>query len=98
MTTDDRRWTLLTNHGRLLLLIARNPDIRLRDMAEEAGITERTAQGIVTDLEQAGYVHKEKTGRRNAYTINRAQPFRHTAESGHSIGELLDLFEDQKPQ
>ena len=93
MREDERPWTLLTNHGRLLLLIARHPDARLRDLADEAGITERTAQGIVADLERAGYVRKDKVGRRNSYTVNRARPFRHAAESGHSIGELVDLFE-----
>lgn len=92
MREDERPWTLLTNHGRLLLLIARHPDARLRDLADEAGITERAAQGIVADLERAGYVTKDRVGRRNSYTVNRGQPFRHAAESGHSIGELLDLF------
>lgn len=94
MREDERSWTLLTNHGRLLLLIARRPDARLRDLADEAGITERTAQGIVADLERAGYVQKDKVGRRNTYTVNRTQPFRHAAESGHSVGELVDLFGD----
>lgn len=89
---DERHWTLLTNHGRLLLLIAQQPDIRIRDLADAAGVTERTAQGIVTDLEHAGYITKERSGRRNVYTVNRRQPFRHQAESGHSVGELIDLF------
>lgn len=92
VTTEHRSWTLLTNHGRILLMLAREPDSRLRDLAEEAGITERAAQGIVADLERAGYVTKDRVGRRNSYTVNRGQPFRHAAESGHSIGELLDLF------
>lgn len=91
---EDRHWTLLTNHGRLLLLIAREPDIRIRDLAAEAGVTERTAQTIVTDLEHAGYISKERSGRRNIYTVNRKQPFRHQAESGHKVGELIDLFTD----
>lgn len=91
---DDRHWTLLTNHGRILLLIAQEPDIRIRDLATTAGVTERTAQTIVTDLEHAGYVTKERSGRRNVYTVNRKQPFRHQAESGHKVGELIDLFVD----
>ena len=94
MSTDERHWTLLTNHGRVLLLIARHPDARLRELAEEAGITERSAQGIVADLERSGYISKEKHGRRNAYTVNPRQPFRHPAESGHAVGELLELFGD----
>lgn len=89
---SERGWTLLTNHGRILLLIARHPDSRIRDLAAAAGITERSIQMIVTDLEAAGYVARERVGRRNSYTINRAQPFRHRAESDHSIGELIDLF------
>lgn len=91
-TDDDRHWTLLTNHGRLLLLIAQEPDIRIRDLAAVAGVTERTAQTIVTDLEHAGYISKERSGRRNSYTVHRKQPFRHQAESGHKVGELIDLF------
>lgn len=91
-TDDDRHWTLLTNHGRLLLLIAQEPDIRIRDLAIAAGVTERTAQTIVTDLEHAGYLTKERAGRRNVYTVNRKQPFRHQAESGHKVGELIDVF------
>ena len=90
--SNERGWTLLTNHGRILLLIARHPDSRIRDLAATAGITERSIQMIVTDLEAAGYVARERVGRRNAYTINRAQPFRHPAESSHSVGELIDLF------
>jgi len=89
---DERHWTLLTNHGRLLLLIAQEPDARIRDLADSAGITERTAQTIVTDLEHAGYISKERSGRRNVYTVNRRQPFRHPAESDHKVGELIDLF------
>ena len=80
---------------RLLLLIARHPDARLRELAEQAGITERSAQGIVSDLERAGYIRKEKVGRRNTYQVNRGQPFRHPAEAGHSVGELLGLFGDE---
>lgn len=89
---EDRHWTLLTNHGRLLLLIAQEPHIRIRDLADAAGVTERTAQTIVTDLEHAGYLTKKRSGRRNVYTVNRRQPFRHPAESDHKIGELIDLF------
>lgn len=91
---EDRHWTLLTNHGRILLLIAQGPDVRIRDLAAAAGVTERTAQTIVTDLEHAGYITKERSGRRNVYTVNRKQPFRHQAESGHNVGELIDLFTD----
>ncbi len=90
----ERTWTLLTNHGRVLLLLSRMPDARLRDIATEAGITERSVQAIITDLEESGYVTKTRVGRRNTYRVNRRQPFRHTAESGHRVGELLDLFSE----
>lgn len=94
MTSAGRSWTLLTNHGRILLMLARTPDARLRDLAEEAGITERSVQAIIADLEQSGYVAKQRVGRRNTYRVNRGRPFRHSAESGHVVGELLELFDD----
>lgn len=89
---EDRHWTLLTNHGRILLLIAQTPELRIRDLADAAGVTERTAQAIITDLEHAGYIRRTREGRRNVYSVNRRQPFRHQAESGHRVGELIDLF------
>ncbi len=89
---QERHWTLLTNHGRILLLIAQQPQLRIRDLAQAAGVTERTAQSIVTDLEGSGYITRERTGRRNTYSVNRKQPFRHPAESGHKVSELIDLF------
>ena len=85
-------WTLLTSHGRVLLLIAQNPNLRIRDLAELADITERSAQTIVTDLEEVGYIDRERIGRRNTYRINRDLPFRHPAEADHTVGELIDLF------
>lgn len=97
MSRDDEQsaakpWTLLTSHGRVLLLIAQNPDLRIRDLADLAGITERSAQAIVSDLEEVGYIDREKVGRRNTYRINRRMPFRHPAEAGHIVGELIELF------
>jgi predicted transcriptional regulator len=89
---SDRHWTLLTNHGRILLMIAQNPDLRIRDLAQSAGVTERTAQSIITDLESAGYLTKKREGRRNVYSVNPKRPFRHPAESNHKVGELIDLF------
>jgi DNA-binding IclR family transcriptional regulator len=94
---DDReetggRWTLLTGHGHVLVEIARNPTARIRDIAAAAGITERTAQSIVADLEAAGYLTRERAGRRTAYTLNRGQPFRHQAQDGHLVGPFLELL------
>lgn len=91
-TPSSRPWTLLTNHGRLLLLIASHPDARLRDLAETAGITERAAGSIVGDLEEAGYVTRTRTGRRNSYVVHPERPFRHQAEAGHDVADLLRVF------
>ena len=93
-TPSGRTWTLLSNHGRLLLLIAADPQIRLRDMAAAAGITERAAGSIVSDLEDAGYITRHRVGRRNSYVLHTDRPFRHQAEAGHTVGELVALFRD----
>jgi predicted ArsR family transcriptional regulator len=89
-------WSFLTNHARALLYIARDPDARLRDLAAALGVTERTAYGIVTDLTEAGYVVKEKGGRRNRYHIEAHQPLRDSMSRDHTIGELLDLLVETK--
>lgn len=91
------QWTLLTNHGRVLLIISADADVRLRDVAAEVGITERSVQMIVADLEEAGYLSRERRGRRNHYVVNSNKHFRHPHEAGHSVGELLDLFVDRTP-
>ena len=93
-THGTKEWTFLTNHAHVLLAIAREPNTRLRDVADAVGITERAAQAIVADLEAAGYLRRERIGRRNQYTVNPAGRFRHPAEADHSIGELLNLFTD----
>ena len=93
-TPSGRTWTLLSNHGRLLLLIAADPQIRLRDMAAAAGITERAAGSIVSDPEDAGYITRTRVGRRNSYVLHTDRPFRHQAEAGHTVGELVALFRD----
>jgi hypothetical protein len=96
VTTPDTwrlpAWTLLSNHGHVLLAIARDPQARLRDVAARVGITERAAHTIVADLESAGYLTRHRVGRRNEYTVNPHVPFRHPAESDHLVGELLNLF------
>jgi DNA-binding MarR family transcriptional regulator len=93
---ENRRWTFLTNHARVLLDIACNPQIRLRDMATHAGITERAAQTIVTDLEGAGYLTRTRVGRRNHYSVDPSRRFRHPAEADHRIEGLLTLFTDRE--
>jgi DNA-binding IclR family transcriptional regulator len=85
-------WTLLTGHGHVLVEIARSPEARIRDIAAAAGITERTAQAIVADLEAAGYVARTRVGRRTRYTVNPDSLFRHPAQDGHRVGPFLALL------
>ncbi len=90
-------WSFLTNHARALLFIAHDPDARLRDVAAALDVTERTAYGIVADLTEAGYVVKEKDGRRNRYTIQQHLPLRNSIGRERTIGEVLDLLVDPQP-
>ncbi len=85
-------WSFLTNHARVLLCIARDPGTRLRDIAASVDITERSAHGIVTDLTAAGYVIKQKDGRRNRYQIQANLPLPEPATQEPAIGEVLALL------
>ena len=87
-------WSFLTNHARVLLCIAHDPGVRLRDIAAALGITERSAYGIVSDLAEAGYVMKEKDGRRNRYQIREDLPLRGSISEERTIGEVLDILVD----
>jgi DNA-binding IclR family transcriptional regulator len=87
-------WTFLTNHARALVCIAHDPDVRLRDIAATLGVTERTAFGIVSDLTEAGYVVKDKEGRRNRYRIQQHLPLRQAVGREPTIGEMLELLVD----
>lgn len=96
-TGTDRGWTFLTNHAHVLLAIARDPTMRLRDVADSVGVTERAAQSIVADLEAGGYLRRLRVGRRNHYTVNPDGRFRHPAEADQPIGALLALFTGDSP-
>jgi hypothetical protein len=85
-------WTFLTNHAQVLLCIARDPGIRLRDIADRVGITERSAYGIVVDLAEAGYIVKEKSGRRNRYQIQAHLPLPEPTSRERTVGEVLALL------
>jgi len=85
-------WSFLTNHGRTLLCIAHDPEVRLRDIATELGITERRAYGIVNDLTVAGYVIKQRDGRRNRYQVESHLPLPDIEDRDQAIGEVLDLL------
>jgi DNA-binding IclR family transcriptional regulator len=87
-------WSFLTNHARVLVCIAHDPGVRLRDIATTLGITERSAYGIVTDLTEAGYIVKKKDGRRNRYQIQLHLPIRAGVGRARKIGEVLDLLVD----
>lgn len=84
-------WTFLTNHAHVLLLIAGDPEIRLRDVAERVGITERAVQRIVTDLEASRYIERQRCGRRNRYHVNPKLPLRHPVEAHQTVGALIEL-------
>jgi len=90
-------WGFLTNHARALVCIAHDPKARLRDLAATLDITERTAYGIVMDLTEAGYVVKERDGRRNRYHIQEHLLLRESVSRERTIGEVLDLLVDAKP-
>ena len=85
-------WSFLTNHGRVLLCIAHDPGVRLRDIAARVGVTERTAYGIVTDLTKASYVVKHKDGRRNRYQIQAHLPLPETDSRERTIGQIVALL------
>jgi DNA-binding IclR family transcriptional regulator len=85
-------WSFLTNHARVLLCIAHDPGVRLRDIAARVGIAERSAYGIITDLAEAGYLVKQKDGRRNRYQIQAHLPLPDSASRERTIGEVLVLL------
>jgi predicted ArsR family transcriptional regulator len=87
-------WSFLTNHARALVCIARDPGVRLRDIADVLGVTERRAFGIVNDLVEGGYVVKEKDGRRNRYRIQHHLPLRAPVDRRPTIGEMLEVLVD----
>lgn len=86
----------MTNHARVLAIIARDPDVRLRDVAATCQLTERAVQAIVADLEQAGYLAHTRSGRRNRYRIAAGTMLRHPAEHGLSVAALLDMLDSRE--
>ena len=95
----ERRWSFVTNHARVLAHIAAEPNARLREIAAAAGITERTAAHIVSDLEQAGYLSKVRDGRRNQYSLDAERKLQHPRLKGLAAGQvialLLEVFDRQ---
>lgn len=92
LTEDGRHlWTFFTNHAHVLLLLAEDPDLRQRDLADAIGITERAVQRIVSELEHDGYLDAERIGRRKHYRVRTAASLRHAVEAHVTVGELVDL-------
>jgi DNA-binding MarR family transcriptional regulator len=91
--TNEPQWQFVTNHTQVLLCVVRDPDVRLRDIAEAVGITVGSAQRILGDLVDAGFVERVRQGRRNRYVVNHDSPMlRHAAQNGQEIGALLELL------
>ena len=88
----ETRWTFLTGHGHALIVIMRDPNVRLREIASELGVTERTAQTVVNDLVEAAYVARTRVGNRSRYEVRTNRPFRHPVERDHAVGELLEVL------
>ena len=96
MESTHGGWTFLTNHAHVLICLAREPELRLRDVAERVGITERAVQRIVADLEEGGVLQRERDGRRNRYEIQRDVSLRHPVEAHCHINDLIDMVLEQK--
>lgn len=90
-------WTFLSNHGHVLVALALDPEVRMRDVAEQVGITERAVQLITRDLQDEGFVVARRVGRRNHYTVVRSQRFRHPLEAHLGIGSFTDLLTTTAP-
>jgi hypothetical protein len=90
--SDEPTWTFLTNHAHVLICLAGDPDLRLRDVADLVGITERAAQRIVADLVDAGYLERARTGRRNTYRLRLERPMRHPLEADNPVDMLVQAL------
>ncbi len=86
-------WTFLSNHAHVLVYVHQHPTMRIRDIAEAVGITERATQAIVADLVAEGYVQRFRDGRRNVYQISGDAPLRHPVEADHTVADLLAMLE-----
>ena len=85
-------WTFLSNHGHVVVQLANDPELRIADLADRVGITERRVAAILKDLQEAGYITVSKQGRRNIYQVKKSRKLRHDAESNKSLGDLLGIF------
>lgn len=90
--SEPPRWTFLTNHGQLMLCIANDPGLSLRQIGDRVGITERAAHRIVAELEESGYLSRERVGRRNRYTIKPQLPLPDAIARERQVGDLLNVL------
>lgn len=97
VVAEAASWTFLTNHGHVLVCIANDSEVRISEIADQVGIGERAAQGIVTDLVEGGYLTRTRVGRRNRYGVNAELPLRHPLERDHQVGELLRAVASSTP-
>jgi len=96
-SSDEAHWAVLTNHGLVLLTIARNPNVRVRDIAEAVGITERATQAILRDLDHGGYIERSRVGRRNQYSVRRRVTLPHALLGSATVGDLVDALTPSPP-
>jgi DNA-binding Lrp family transcriptional regulator len=94
MASTSPQWAFLTNHGRLLICIANEPGLSLREIGERVGITERAAHRIVGELEASGYLSRTRNGRRNRYELKRHLPIPDPVARDRQVGDLLDVLAD----
>lgn len=87
-------WTFLTHHAHVLLAVAHDPDATIESIASSVEITPRSALTILKDLEEAGYLERERRGRRNHYVMHLDKPLRHPSNAAHTVGELVDALRD----
>jgi hypothetical protein len=95
--SGESKWMFLTNHLHVLACLARHPELRIRDIANLVGITERATVQILGQLEASGYLTKTRVGRRNHYTVHAELPLRHPLQAGRQVGELLRVIEPAIP-
>lgn len=91
-TKQSATWTFLTNHAHVLICLFRDPTLRLRDVADQVGITERAVQRIVMELEEGGMLTRKREGRRNTYEVHGDLPLRHPIEAHCSVNDLLRMI------
>lgn len=92
MVQNERRWTFLTSHGLVLVEVARGPDATVRELASRVGLTERQAHRVLADLEEGGFIVRQRVGRRNHYRVNEELPMRHPTNAHHDVGRLLAVL------